>query len=352
MIDYEKWDKYYDENFADDESVDSFWKEYDAKRLEAQKNYYYGQKTNVTVEQIIKEMGVKAVNDKFLYGEDIVVVLLDYSKGIFDKWKNGTILYCNGEKDYTIEQDIENLSIIDSMLFNADSIGKTIIRVFWKDGDSNYRFVNGELMLGKERPYQIEENGKYRWVFPLSLISTYHFRMPEKYSFYVDVRRIKQSVIEEINKEDETRLLEFNKYANFDSYNGVCGYKLIPQEKNCYLSVKEKIIRNRKKAENALLIADFKCEIDKKHITFVRKNQNVPYMEAHHLVPLAYADLFRCSLDVEENIVSLCSTCHNQIHYGKDAELLIKKLYSSRKELLRKVGIILSEKELLKMYDI
>lgn len=225
MIDYEKWDKYYDENFADDESVDSFWKEYDAKRLEAQKNYYYGQKTNVTVEQIIKEMGVKAVNDKFLYGEDIVVVLLDYSKGIFDKWKNGTILYCNGEKDYTIEQDIENLSIIDSMLFNADSIGKTIIRVFWKDGDSNYRFVNGELMLGKERPYQIEENGKYRWVFPLSLISTYHFRMPEKYSFYVDVRRIKQSVIEEINKEDETRLLEFNKYANFDSYNGVCGYK-------------------------------------------------------------------------------------------------------------------------------
>ena len=33
MIDYEKWDKYYDENFADDESVDSFWKEYDAKRL-------------------------------------------------------------------------------------------------------------------------------------------------------------------------------------------------------------------------------------------------------------------------------------------------------------------------------
>ena len=271
MIDYEKWDKYYDENFADDESVDSFWKEYDAKRLEAQKNYYYGQKTNVTVEQIIKEMGVKAVNDKFLYGEDIVVVLLDYSKGIFDKWKNGTILYCNGEKDYTIEQDIENLSIIDSMLFNADSIGKTIIRVFWKDGDSNYRFVNGELMLGKERPYQIEENGKYRWVFPLSLISTYHFRMPEKYSFYVDVRRIKQSVIEEINKEDETRLLEFNKYANFDSYNGVCGYKLIPQEKNCYLSVKEKIIRNRKKAENALLIADFKCEIDKKHITFVEK---------------------------------------------------------------------------------
>ena len=82
MIDYEKWDKYYDENFADDESVDSFWKEYDAKRLEAQKNYYYGQKTNVTVEQIIKEMGVNIRLVEFLYGEDIVVVLLQLFQGI------------------------------------------------------------------------------------------------------------------------------------------------------------------------------------------------------------------------------------------------------------------------------
>lgn len=94
------------------------------------------------------------------------------------------------------------------------------------------------------------------------------------------------------------------------------------------------------------------CEIDNKHSTFVRKNTNVPYMEAHHLVPLAYSELFTYSLDVEENIISLCSTCHNQIHYGKDAELLIRKLYARRKKLLRKAGIVLSEQELLEMYGI
>lgn len=116
--------------------------------------------------------------------------------------------------------------------------------------------------------------------------------------------------------------------------------------------IQEKIERSRKIAENALILANFKCEIDNEHFTFIRKNQNIPYTEAHHLVPLAYAELFNCSLDVEENIVSLCSTCHNQIHYGKDAELLIRKLYASRKELLRDAGIILSEQELLEMYGI
>ena len=50
--------------------------------------------------------------------------------------------------------------------------------------------------------------------------------------------------------------------------------------------------------------------------------------------------------------MSLCSTCHNQIHYVKDAEIIIRKLYASRKELLRQAGIVLSEQELLKMYGI
>lgn len=87
-----------------------------------------------------------------------------------------------------------------------------------------------------------------------------------------------------------------------------------------------KNVRNRKVAENALILADFKCEVDNQHLTFVRKSHNVPYMEAHHLVPLGYSELFDCSLDVEENVVSLCSTCHNRIHYGRDAEIIIKKV--------------------------
>lgn len=49
------------------------------------------------------------------------------------------------------------------------------------------------------------------------------------------------------------------------------------------------------------------------------------------LVPLAYSDKFNVSLDVEENLVSLCSNCHNNLHYGKDFESLLKKLYKDSK---------------------
>ena len=58
------------------------------------------------------------------------------------------------------------------------------------------------------------------------------------------------------------------------------------------------------------------------------------------------------SLDREENIVSLCSNCHNEIHYGRDAMVLIEKLYSDRKELLESIGITITLGELLEMYGI
>ena len=32
--------------------------------------------------------------------------------------------------------------------------------------------------------------------------------------------------------------------------------------------------RSRRIAENALILADFKCEIDEEHFTFIRKKQN------------------------------------------------------------------------------
>lgn len=107
-----------------------------------------------------------------------------------------------------------------------------------------------------------------------------------------------------------------------------------------------------KPSPNALKIANFKCEINTGHPTFIRKKQDVPYTEAHHLVPLAYSELFQYSLDIEENVVSLCSNCHNEIHYGKNAAILIKKLFDDRKELLKQAGICLSERELLSMYGV
>ena len=73
-------------------------------------------------------------------------------------------------------------------------------------------------------------------------------------------------------------------------------------------------------------------------------------MEPHHLIPLAFSDSFDVSLDVEENVVSLCSTCHNCIHYGKEAADLVEMLYNQRKDLLQQVGIEVTLEDVLSMY--
>jgi len=93
-------------------------------------------------------------------------------------------------------------------------------------------------------------------------------------------------------------------------------------------------------------------QVSKRNPTFIRKNSEKTYTEPHHLIPMAFSDEFAVSLDVEENIVSLCSNCHNEIHYGRDAAKLVEKLYNSRKDVLEQVGIKVSLKRLLEMYKL
>lgn len=125
-----------------------------------------------------------------------------------------------------------------------------------------------------------------------------------------------------------------------------------PKAKSNKISVSSSMIiaRDVKAAMNALAIAKYKCEYKNDHQTFIRKRDGLPYTEPHHLVPLAYSDDFDVSLDVEENIVSLCSNCHNQLHYGKDFKEILESLYKERKDMLATVGIFITYDELVGMY--
>ena len=108
--------------------------------------------------------------------------------------------------------------------------------------------------------------------------------------------------------------------------------------------------RNRFTALKALYIAKHCCELDPRHESFIRKNSDKKYMEPHHLVPMCESEKFKFSLDKEENIICLCSNCHNEIHYGKRAREIVAVLYEQRKNLLKSVGIEVSLEDLLKMY--
>lgn len=109
--------------------------------------------------------------------------------------------------------------------------------------------------------------------------------------------------------------------------------------------------RDKQRAANALIYAEYKCEYNKEDRTFLRKNGK-PYTEPHHLIPVSkYAD-FDFSVDVEENIVSLCSHCHNLLHYGcmEDKEAVLMKLYNDRIEKLKEAGLELTFEQLKTYY--
>ena len=110
--------------------------------------------------------------------------------------------------------------------------------------------------------------------------------------------------------------------------------------------------RDKQTAINALNHAGYRCEINAEHESFISRNSGKKYMEPHHLIPMAFSDYFDVSLDVEENIVSLCSNCHNEIHYGKNARIMIEKLYNQRKELLKNKKLEVTLEELFEMYGV
>lgn len=82
-------------------------------------------------------------------------------------------------------------------------------------------------------------------------------------------------------------------------------------------------------SNNALRRAGNLCEINPKHKSFNRRGTNIKYMEPHHIIPTSVQDEFINSLDSEPNIISLCSECHNKIHYG-DGEDLVKQIFTER----------------------
>ena len=77
----------------------------------------------------------------------------------------------------------------------------------------------------------------------------------------------------------------------------------------------EEYKRDPKIRQEALEKSNYKCFFDNNHITFKTSNGEV-YMEGHHIIPVSRKESFTQDLDVIENILCLCPTCHRKIHFG------------------------------------
>ena len=112
--------------------------------------------------------------------------------------------------------------------------------------------------------------------------------------------------------------------------------------------------RNEKAKRIAMMQSGNVCAYPAcKHLLFKRRSGKV-YLEAHHLIPISVCKEFSSNIDIPENIVCLCPSCHREVHHGEDAEKIITELYEERKEALEKKNIKLSGglKQLLDYYGI
>lgn len=237
-------------------------------------------------------------------------------------------------KELSIQDGVSSSTYISPMVALSRRISKHLNLPPIKGTDGKETFWR-VLFWGKFR-----ENGEFEWKLRPKLANSLVKLYPEL-------------ELEPINEEEDNSLIEDLRKTAVIDQNLNFEYEGKPKKKQepIYSNGSKTYPRDRKIAMNALAHAKYNCEINNDHPTFKRKKSNINYTEPHHLVPMAFSDEFNISLDVEENIVSLCSNCHNQLHYGQGVEELIKSLYGKRKDDLQKVGINITFDELKGMYE-
>lgn len=103
--------------------------------------------------------------------------------------------------------------------------------------------------------------------------------------------------------------------------------------------------------DQSLEIAQFRCEIDNRHDSFIAARTNHMYMEGHHAIPRQIQPHFSSSLDVYANIICLCPVCHRRIHYGlKDDKVkIMQQIYTTHVDRLAQSGIEISKSDFISM---
>ena len=126
-----------------------------------------------------------------------------------------------------------------------------------------------------------------------------------------------------------------------------------PRPEKVIFSGSEVYPRNVSESLRAKEQNHWQCEIDSSHRTFTDL-KGMPYVEGHHLIPMATQDLFEYTIDFSANIACLCPTCHRQIHFAVPEEKLplVETLYDKRRNVYSDYGIDINKDRLMQWYGI
>lgn len=101
--------------------------------------------------------------------------------------------------------------------------------------------------------------------------------------------------------------------------------------------------------DQSLKLANYTCELNTDHKTFISARNGMPYMEGHHSIPMKWQSRFSTSLDVYANIICICPVCHRLMHFGRKEDIIpaADKIYYNRADRMAQSGIVVSHNEFL-----
>lgn len=147
-----------------------------------------------------------------------------------------------------------------------------------------------------------------------------------------------------------------NNYYRFASGEELFGKQNEMRNMDIEVPVGEKIIVQREEWKRFAIItvqtleaAEYKCEIDPTHNTFISATSGKQYMEGHHAIPMKLQDKFDKSIDVYANVICLCPICRRLLHHGMkhDKERLLNQIYKTRIDRMAASGITISKNDFI-----
>ena len=259
-----------------------------------------------------------------------LVIVSNHTKGIADdKWVGNILHYTGmGMNGDQILDGNHNKILSES---NTNGVTVHLFEVYVQ-----HEYIYRGIVKLVQEPYQEfrkDQEGNIRrvWVFPVRVTGNAKEEdEAEEYRLFDRISRIEDEEIQQIE-------MTYQRTP-------------VKKEKPIFRNGTEVYLPKTEKALNALFHARFQCETDAEHWIPDKEKSIYKLAEPHHLVPLRYSGEFKYSLDVEENIVSLCPACHRQLYHGQGKEDVLRKLYEDRKELLKSAGIEITWERLLAMY--
>lgn len=246
----------------------------------------------------------------------------------FAKW----LLLNRGIKEVTIKKYLGAIRTVENILNNNDHLTTKIFEI--SDPELIESFKNNKEVQ------EIDKRGNRMYTVPLN-----HYI---KFLYYLKEIN-EESLDDQLNREVEDILM------NNELRKPTLKKSKISTPTEMFVTKTNYYKRNPIKAANALILANFNCEISSEHKTFISRKTGENFVEAHHLIPMnQQKNYLEVNIDVEENIIALCPNCHRMIHGGKEFEVstLLNDLWQMRNEGLINKGINISLDKLKKMYFI